>query len=126
VTASICSSREEPAMARYLVLIYGVEADWSNATQEDWQHMMVRHNTFQEQVNGMDGAKVLGGEALNPTNTATSIRGELVTDGPFADTKEALGGYYVVEAKDLDQAIAIGKLCPADDGGVEVRPIMEF
>jgi hypothetical protein len=113
-------------MARYLVLIYGVEVDWSSATQEDWQNMMVRHNKFQEQVNAMDGAKILGGEGLNPTNTATSIRGELVTDGPFADTKEALGGYYLVEAKDLDQALAIGKLCPADHGGVEVRPIMEF
>ena len=113
-------------MARYLILIYGVEGDWSSATPEDWQAMMVRHNKFQEQVNGLDGAKILGGEALTPTNTATSIRGDLVTDGPFADTKEALGGYYLVEAKDLDQALAIGKLCPADNGGVEVRPIMEF
>ena len=113
-------------MARYLILIYGDETAWADATPEDFQREMVKHNTFQEQVNAMDGGKILGGEALTPTNTATSIRSGLVTDGPFADTKEALGGYYVVEAKDLDQAIAMGKLCPQDAGGVEVRPIMEF
>jgi hypothetical protein len=72
------------------------------------------------------GAKILGGNALQPTATATSVRGDVVTDGPFAETKEALGGYYLVEASDLDQALAIGKLCPAPFGGVEVRPIMEF
>ena len=88
--------------------------------------MMVRHNRFQDQVNAMDGAEILGGDALLPTNTATTIRDDIVTDGPFADTKEALGGYYYVEAKDLDQALEIGKLCPAFSGGVEIRPIMEF
>jgi hypothetical protein len=50
----------------------------------------------------------------------------VVTDGPFAETKEALGGYYLVEARDLDHALEIGKLCPAGFGGVEVRPIMVF
>ncbi|HEX7744979.1 MAG TPA: YciI family protein, partial [Micromonosporaceae bacterium] len=49
-----------------------------------------------------------------------------VTDGPFVETKEALGGYYLIEAADLDQALAVGKLCPAPYGGVEVRPIMTF
>jgi hypothetical protein len=49
-----------------------------------------------------------------------------VTDGPFAETKEALGGYYLVEARDLDHALQIAKLCPARFGGVEVRPVMEF
>ena len=60
-----------------------------------------------------------------PTTTATSIRGDVVTDGPFAETKEALGGFYLIEATDLDQALAISKLCPAPFGGVEVRPIMD-
>lgn len=113
-------------MARYLILIYGVEVDPETVAPEDWQAMMVQHNRFQEQVNGMPGAKILGGEALTPTNTATTIRGDLLTDGPFADTKEVLGGFYLIEAKDLDQALAIGKLCPVLNGGVEVRPIMEF
>jgi hypothetical protein len=72
------------------------------------------------------GATVLGGNALQPSGTATSIRGDVVTDGPFAETKEALGGYYLIEAKDLDHALAVSKLCPAPYGGVEVRPIMVF
>lgn len=113
-------------MAKYLVLIYDDEKQWESATQADFQDMMVRHNRFAEQVNALDGAKILGGEALTPTNAATTIRDDIVTDGPFVETKEALGGYYLVEAKDLDQALEIGKLCPVNRGGVEVRPIMEF
>ena len=61
-----------------------------------------------------------------PSTTATTIRGDIVTDGPFVETKEVLGGYYLIGASDLDQALAIGKLCPAGYGGVEVRPIMKF
>jgi hypothetical protein len=68
---------------------------------------------------------MLGGNALQSTQTATSIRGDVVTDGPFAETKEALGGYYLIEAADLDQALAVAKLCPAGFGGVEVRPVMD-
>jgi hypothetical protein len=56
---------------------------------------------------------------------STSIRADVVTDGPFVDTKEALGGYYLIEAVDLDQALAVAKLCPAPHGGVEVRPILD-
>jgi hypothetical protein len=72
------------------------------------------------------GGKIVSGNALQPTSTATSIRGDVVTDGPFAETKEALGGYYLIEAPDLDHALDIAKLCPARFGGVEVRPIMDF
>lgn len=113
-------------MAKYLVLIYDDEKQWESASHADFQNMMVRHNRFAEQVNALDGAKILGGEALTPTSAATAIRDDIVTDGPFVETKEALGGYYLVEAKDLDQALEIGKLCPVNFGGVEVRPIMEF
>ncbi|HEY0870533.1 MAG TPA: YciI family protein, partial [Acidothermaceae bacterium] len=80
---------------------------------------------FAEQIPALGGT-MLGGEALQPTTTATSVRDDIVTDGPFVETKEALGGYYVIEAADLDQALAIAKACPAPYGGVEVRPIMEF
>ena len=82
------------------------------------------HSRFASQV-AEKGGKILGGDALQPTATATSIRGDVVTDGPFAETKEALGGFYLIEARDLDQALAIAKLCPARFGGVEVRPIMD-
>ncbi len=66
------------------------------------------------------------GGALAPTTTATTIKGGgTVTDGPFVETKEAFGGYYVVEARDLDHAVEIAKLCPAPGGGVEVRPLVD-
>ena len=85
------------------------------------------HTTFGEQ----NGAKLRGGNALHPTSSATSLRHDssgklVVTDGAFAETKEALGGYYVIEAADLDEAIAIAAQVPASFGGVEVRPIRVF
>jgi hypothetical protein len=66
----------------------------------------------------------LGGAWLQPTTTATSVRGgSEVTDGPFVETKEALGGYYLIDAPDLDTALAVAKTVPARFGGVEVRPV---
>ena len=112
-------------MAQYLILIYQPEsADATTVPPEVWQQAMEAHGRFAEQV-VESGGKILGGEALQPTTTATSIRGDVVTDGPFAETKEALGGFYLVEANDLDHALALGKLCPAPEGGVEVRPILD-
>jgi len=112
-------------MAQYLILIYGPEtADAESIPPEVWQEAMEAHGRFSEQV-VESGAKIVGGEALQPTSTATSIRGDVVTDGPFAETKEALGGYYLIEANDLDHALAVAKLCPAPEGGVEVRPILD-
>ena len=112
-------------MAQYLVLIYEDEAGYASGGPAVWQEVMDAHNRFPGQVADL-GGKVIGGNALQPIGTATSIRGDVVTDGPFAETKEALGGYYLIEATDLDQALAIGKACPARFGGVEVRPIMVF
>jgi hypothetical protein len=112
-------------MAQYLILIYESESGWANATPEQFKAAMDAHNAFPAQAEAA-GGKMLGGNALQPTGTATSIRSDVVTDGPFVETKEALGGYYLIEAADLDTALAIGKLCPAPFGGVEVRPIMVF
>jgi hypothetical protein len=113
-------------MAQYLVLIYEDEAGYATASPEVMNEVMEAHNAFSAQVE-QHGAKIVGGEALQPTSTATSIRGGSdVTDGPFVETKEALGGYYLIEAPDLDTALAVGKLCPARFGGVEVRPVMTF
>jgi hypothetical protein len=111
-------------MAKYLILIYENESAYIDPAPEVWQQAMAAHTRFAEQV-PQTGGKILGGDALLPTPTATSIRGDIVTDGPFAETKEALGGYYLVEARDLDHALDIGKLCPAPYGGVEVRPVMD-
>jgi hypothetical protein len=112
-------------MAQYLILIYEDEAQYATATPEVMNEIMQAHNEFAVQVE-THGAKLLGGNALQSTGTATSIRGSEVTDGPFVETKEVLGGYYVVDAPDLDAALAVGKLCPARFGGVEVRPVMTF
>jgi len=114
-------------MSQYLILIYENEAGYAEGGQDAWNAAMAGHQAF-----GENNEKALaGGNALQSTATATSIRpdgsgGFTVTDGPFAETKEALGGYYLVEAADLDEAISIAKQVPMAHGGVEVRPIMVF
>jgi hypothetical protein len=112
-------------MSQYLILLYEDESFYAQASPEVLEGVMQAHNRFAEQVTGL-GAKILGGNALQPTSTATTVRDDVVTDGPFIESKEALGGYYLIEANDLDQALAVAKLCPANAGGVEVRPIMVF
>ena len=113
-------------MAQYMILIYEDEAQYANASPELWGEITQEHNDFAARVEE-HGAKILGGAALQPTGTATSVRsGSEVTDGPFVETKEALGGYYLVDAPDLDAALAIGRMTPARFGGVEVRPVMTF
>jgi hypothetical protein len=114
-------------MSEYLILIYENESGYPSPDEPGYGELMSGHMKF-----GENNASVIrGGNALQPTSTATSIRadsnGEVtVTDGPFAETKEALGGFYLVEAADLDEAIAIAKQVPAPYGGVEVRPVMTF
>ena len=112
-------------MAEYLILICEDEDAYASATADVYQQVMEAHMRFSEQV-AEKGGKIVEGRALQPTSTATSIRGDVVTDGPFTETKEAIGGYYLIEAPDLDHALEIGKLCPARFGGVEVRPVRVF
>lgn len=114
-------------MGQYLVLIHEDENAYANGGPQVWEEVHAAHTAFAEK----HGAAIVGGNALQPTAAATSIRsdgadGYTITDGPFLESKEALGGYYLVEAADLDEAIAIGKDCPARFGGVEVRPVMTF
>ncbi len=114
-------------MSEYLILIYGDEQQLPDHTDPSWGPMMVGHQKFGEN----NTAVLRGGNALQPSSTATSIRpaadGEFtVIDGPFAETKEALGGYYLVEAADLDEAIALAKQIPSPHGGLEVRPVRTF
>jgi hypothetical protein len=116
---------KEPVMGQYLIMLYEDEAGYASATPDENSEIMAAHGRFAEQAVAL-GAKILGGEALQPTSTATSIRRDVVTDGPFVETKEVLGGYYLIEAKDLDQALAVAKLVPTPYGGVEVRPIQTF
>ena len=114
-------------MSQFLILIYDDEAAWMEAKPEAANELMEGHNKFGEN----NAAAIQGGNALQSVTTATTIRpdgagGFTVTDGPFAETKEALGGYYLVEAADLDEAIALAKQVPVVKGGLEVRPIMVF
>jgi hypothetical protein len=114
---------------RYLLLIYQDEAAHAQWSQEALAAEYEDYNAF-----GADAQKrgvFLGGEALMPTNTATTVRVRdgkaLTTDGPFAETKEQLGGYYLLNCKDLDEAIELAAKIPAvTDGSIEIRPIMEF
>nr|WP_235948957.1 YciI family protein [Candidatus Frankia alpina] len=118
-------------MAQYLVLIYEDEAASEAASeaagQAGFDQVMKEHIAFGEN----NAAVIWGGNALQPAGTATSIRKDAAgtftaTDGPFAETKEALGGYYLIEAADLDEALAVAKQVPALFGGVEVRPVRTF
>jgi hypothetical protein len=107
-------------MAQYAVLIYAQDSDHApDATPEDTE-TCDRHSDELQETGAM-----LAAYALTPRDMATSIRGDTVTDGPFVDSKEVVAGFYVIEAPDLDAALAIARLNPVvhDGGGVEVRPI---
>jgi hypothetical protein len=112
-------------MSQYMILIYEDETSYATATPEVLGEVMEAHNRFAAGVEQL-GAKLLGGEALQDTSTATTVRGSDVTDGPFVETKEVLGGFYLVDAPDLDTALAVARTVPARFGGVEVRPVMTF
>jgi hypothetical protein len=114
---------------RYMLLIYTDQTADEAASPEDAELTMKEYNEFTQWV--VDQGIMQGGDALQSTQTATTVRvrnGEtLSTDGPFAETKEQLGGFYIVDAKDLDQAIDVASRIPgAKSGSIEVRPIMEF
>jgi hypothetical protein len=116
-------------MAQYLFLIYSDPALEASMTPDDWNAMMAAHQEFAGKVVA-GGGKILSGEALAPANTATTVRGQdtpstTVTDGPFAETKESLGGFYLIETEDLDAAIGFARVLPVRAGGVEVRPVID-
>lgn len=112
---------------QYLLLIYQNEAELGALAQTPaMAGFMEGYKTFTAGI--VQSGEFIGGEALDDTGSATSVRVRegkvIVTDGPFAETREALGGYYLVEAKDLDRAIEIaGKIPTAQYGTIEVRPI---
>lgn len=118
-------------MPKYAALIYSPAETEGQGTPEEWQQVMADYTEFGEKA-GAAGV-VLGGEALQDTNTATTVRangkgGDIVTsDGPFAETKDVLGGFYLLECADLDEAVAWAAQIPgAWHGKVEVRPLIEF
>ena len=114
-------------MAKYAILLYEDPAYYATMSPEAWGAVTDAHGAFVKQVFELGGS-IAGGEVLSPITTATTIKGAgMVTDGPFVETKEALNGFYVVEARDLDHVVEIAKWgpAPAPGGGVEVRPVVD-
>lgn len=112
-------------MSEYLIMLYEDESGYASLSPQESADILSAHGRFQQQVAEL-GATIVNGRALSPTATATTVRADVVTDGPFVETKENIGGFYLVDAKDLDQALEIAKLVPTPYGGVEVRPIMNM
>jgi hypothetical protein len=113
---------------RYLLLIYSPEQLDSTPSDEMAAESQA-YNAFTEDIKARGLFEA--GEALHPTTSATTVRVKdgqtITTDGPFAETKEALGGFYLVNARDLDEAIELAARIPAaTHGSIEVRPIFEF
>ena len=106
-------------MTNYVLLLYGHATDWA-VGDDDWQRGMAAHDEFTKAI-AAAGATVLGGAALTPPATARTVRGadRVISDGPFAETREVLGGFYVIDAPDLDTALQLARLCPEEV--VEVR-----
>ena len=111
-----------------MLSIYLDEKSYDDATPEEAAEVMSAYEAFGREA----GDAIIAGDGLQPTSTATTVRVEdgerLLTDGPFADTKEQLGGFYLIECKDLDEALGWAAKVPAAymGGSVEVRPVMDY
>jgi hypothetical protein len=114
---------------KYLLAIYENEKSWDHLSEAETQAIMGEYFSFTESVKA--SGNFVAGEALQPTATATTVRirdgQRLTTDGPFAETREQLGGFYLIEAKNIDEAIAVASRIPgARTGSIEVRPVIDF
>jgi len=114
---------------KYMLLIHDDEKGWAKLSEDERKQIYAEYGQFGQSVK--TSGHYLAGAQLQPTSMATSVRlrdgKRLVTDGPFAETREQLGGYYLIEAKDLDEAIGIAARIPsAKFGTIEVRPVVEM
>jgi hypothetical protein len=115
---------------KYLLLLYGDEGRWTNLSPEQSAESMKLWTAYGQEL--VDRGAFIAGEALQPTPTAKTVRvqsGEVMrTDGPFAETREQLGGFYMLECKDLEEALAWAAKVPELDGGgsVEVRAVIDY
>ena len=114
---------------RFLLLLYGDETKWIDMSPEEAQQSVEVWNAYGKQL--VDAGVLVAGEALAPTTEATTVRaGEdvLRTDGPFAETREQLGGFYVLECEDIDEAAGWAAKVPdlGEGGSVEVRPVVDW
>jgi hypothetical protein len=114
---------------KYILAIFGDESGWEDVSPEEMQAAMEPWNRFEKEL--ADAGAKIAGEGLQPSATATTVKiaedDPVVTDGPFAETKEQLGGFYLLECKDLDEALEWAKRVPIRPGGsIEVRPVMNY
>ncbi len=114
---------------KYLLALIGDESRFADLTPEQRAEGMKQWDAFTQDA--IDAGVHLGGEGLQPSATATTVKIEvsgdhIVTDGPFAETREQLGGYYLLDCEDLDEALGWAKRIPMPGGTVEVRPVMDY
>lgn len=107
-------------MPRYAVLIYD-RVEYANQPEE----VRAGHAALPDRV-AEAGGRIVAGLAWQDASTATTVRGELLTDGPFIETKEEMAGMFVLEARDLDHALRLARMTPVVEGAVEVRPLLGF
>jgi hypothetical protein len=125
------AQKERESIVKYFILLAGEDSEngpFDNLTPEQQEAEMVKHGEFGEACEERSGVEMLGGEALGDGSMATTLRtvgGELtITDGPFAEAAEQIGGFYIVEAPDLDTVIDLCRILPAYD--IEIRPVLEI
>ena len=114
---------------KYMLTLIGPEGGWEDTTPEQMKAELDRWSAYSQEL--VDAGAFIAGEGLQESATATTVRiaddGErLVTDGPFAETKEQLGGFYLIECRDLDEALEWAMKVPASGGGIEVRPVRDY
>jgi hypothetical protein len=114
---------------KYMLVLIGDESGFADRTPEEQAESMKAWDAYTSAL--IDAGVHVGGEGLQPSSTATSVKIQesgdpIVSDGPFAETKEQIGGYYLLDCKDLDDALAWAKRIPMPGGTVEVRPVMDY
>jgi hypothetical protein len=114
---------------KYMLLIYHDEQAWNRHTEAERQQIYGEYRQLIQQLES--GGQYLAGDELQPTTTANTVRVRdgkpMITDGPFAETREQLGGFFLINAKDLSEAAGIaGRIPSARTGAIEVRPVMEM
>lgn len=113
-------------MSRYMLILKGGSEDWATYTPEQAQAMMQKYFEWSQEIAQKGFMKA--GDALKEGGRELSVSGGSVVDGPYAETKETIAGYYVIEASDYDQAVDVARGCPAllHNGSVEIREVQEF
>jgi hypothetical protein len=114
---------------KYMFILAGEESGWQDQSPEELEAEMARWSAFGEEAT--QAGKFVAGEGLQESATATTLRLQenaepIVSDGPFAETKEQLGGFYVLDCRDLDDALEWARKIPLRTGFIEVRPVMDY